>query len=74
MDNAMTAKQAAMALRRAAKTVDLAERYRPSRTAEETCHLVGEALRAIEDAQIVLRSHSCWRERAEADCAAVGQR
>lgn len=74
MAGSMTTKQAALALRQAARGVEEAARYRPARTAADTCRLLGQALRAIEDAQIVLRNDPCWRERAEADCASVSQR
>ena len=69
--NTMTTKDAARALRKASRLADLASRYRPNRTASDVCRLLGEALRAVEDAQLVLRNDACWRQRAEADVAAV---
>jgi len=70
----MTTKQAAQALRRAARAVDLSTRFRPDRTAAETCKLLAAALSDIQDAQIVVRNDACWRERTEADIAAMRQR
>lgn len=70
----MTTIEAVKALRRAAKAIELMARDRPNRSAADVCRLVGEAMRTIEDAKMVLRNDECWRQRGEADVAAMVRR
>lgn len=70
----MTVKAAATTLRRAANHLANAEQCVGLASAAHRCTILAQALRQIEDAQIVLRNDPCWRERAEADVAAKAVR